>query len=134
LRCLLVPNADRGITRRCLAAGTARIAENAFFEPREIRQILIDEGITGAAEPVEPVLDVGGVARLRHFSIVDQIDARIGLFSDDLGDRRFHPCRQGICVHGDTFLFGVHRPDKVIRPRQTAGMGGQEAVTAALHG
>ena len=42
--------------------------------------------------------------------------------------------RQGIRVDRDAFLLGVHDADQIVRPGQAAGMGGQETVTAALHG
>ena len=134
LRGFPVAHADRRVARRRLAAGTARIAENALFQPREIGQVLIDEGIAGTAEALEPILDVGRIARLRHLAIIDQVDACIGLFFDDLGDGRLHPRRQGVRVDRDAFLLGVHHADQVVRPGQAAGVGGQETVTAALHG
>src|SRR6185295_18583291 len=77
LRSRPVANADRRIASRRLAAGTARIPENALLQAWEIGQVLINKGLTGAAEPFKPVLDVGGIARFRHLSVVDQIDAGI---------------------------------------------------------
>ena len=32
------------------------------------------------------------------------------------------------------FFLGVHHADEIVRPRQAAGMGGQKAIGAALHG
>ena len=85
-----IAHADRRVASRRFAAGTPGIAEHALRELGEFRQILVDEGIAGAAEAVEPVLDVGGVARLRQFAVVDQIDAGIRLFLDDFRHRGAH--------------------------------------------
>ena len=49
--------------RTYAAARAAGISEHALFQAREIGEILIDERISSAAESVEPVLDVGGIAR-----------------------------------------------------------------------
>ena len=86
LRRLLVPHADRRVAGGRLAARAARIAEHAFFQAREVGKILVHERIARAAESVEPVLDVGGVARLRQLAVIDQVDAGIGLLAG-----RFRP-------------------------------------------
>ena len=99
----------------------------------KVGEVLIDEGVAGAAEAVEPVLDVGGVARLRHFAVVDEVDAGIGLLPDHLGDRRAHARGQRRAIDRHAFLLGVHHPDQIVRPRQAAGVGGQEALGAAFH-
>src|SRR5204862_8173286 len=83
-----ITHADRRVAGRGLAPRPAGIAEYALRELREFGEVLIDEGVAGAAEAVEPVLYVGGVARLRQFAVIDEIDTGIGLFLDDLGDRR----------------------------------------------
>ena len=64
-----------------LAARAAGIAEHALRQPRELGEVLVDEGVAGAAEAVEPVLDVGGVARLRHLAVVDDVDAGLDLLA-----------------------------------------------------
>ena len=104
LRRLLVAHSDRGIAGRRLAARAARIAEYALFQTRKVGEVLIDEGIAGAAKAIEPILDVGGVARLRHFAVVDQINARISLFFDHLGDRGFHARSERDSVDRYAFL------------------------------
>src|SRR5260370_360985 len=87
-----------------------------------------------AAEAVEPVLDVGGVARLAHLAVIDDVDAGLDLLLDDRRDRvadaRFERRR----VDRDAFLLGEHRPDQRLGPGQAAGMCGQEPPGAALHG
>ena len=134
LRRLLVAHADRRVAGRRLAARAAGIAEHALLQLRELGEVLIDEGVAGAAEAVEPVLDVGGVARLRHFAVVDEVDAGVGLLFDHLGHRRAHARGQRRGIDRHAFLLGVHHADQVVRPRQAAGMGGQKTFAAALHG
>jgi len=46
---------------------------------REVVEVLIDEGVAGAAEAREAVLHIGRVARLGEFAVIDEIDAGIGL-------------------------------------------------------
>ena len=131
---LRVAQADRRVAGRRLAARAAGIAEHALFQQRELGQVLIDEGVAGAAEAVEPVLDVGGVARLRHLAVIDQVDAGRRLFLHHLGHRRPHPLGQGAGVHRHACLLGMHGADQVVRPRQAAGMGGQKTLVTSLHG
>ena len=101
-----------------------------FGQLGETGQVLVDEGIAGAAEAGEPILDVGGIARLRHLAVVDEVDAGLGLLLHHLGDRRAHARRQRRAVDRHALLLGVHHPDEVVRSRQAAGMGGQEALAA----
>ena len=89
-RGLRIAHADRRVAGRRLAPRAAGIAEHALRQLREVGEVLIDEGVAGAAEAVEPVLDVGGVARLRQFAVVDEVDAGVGLLADHLGDGLAH--------------------------------------------
>ena len=116
-----------------LAARAAGIAEHALRQAREFGEVLVDEGVAGAAEAVQAVLDVGGVARLRQFAVVDEIDAGLGLLADHLGHRRAHACGQRRAIDRHAFLLGVHHPDQIVGPRQAAGVGAQKSVDAALH-
>jgi hypothetical protein len=77
---------DRRIARRRLAVLALGIAENALLDAGKILDIGKDIGIALAAEAVEPVLDVGGIARLRLFAIVDDIEARTRLRRNDITD------------------------------------------------
>ena len=86
-----VAHADRRVAGRRLAPRAAGIAEHPLREVGEVGEVLIDEGVAGAAEAVEPVLDVGGVARLRHLAVIDDVDPGIGLAPDDAGDRLGDP-------------------------------------------
>src|SRR5215510_5942345 len=69
---LWVAHRNRGIAGRRLAARTPGIAENTLLQPWELGQVLVDECIAGAAKALEPVLDVSGIARLRHLPVVDK--------------------------------------------------------------
>ena len=133
-RRLRVLHHDGGIARRRLAARAPRVAEHALRKLGKRREVLIDERVALAAEPAQPVLDVRGVAWLAHFAIIDDVDARLGLLFHDF----LHGCRnahfEGDGVHRYTLLLGEHHPDQVVRPRQTAGVRGQESFGAALHG
>ena len=128
-----IAHADRSVAGRRLAARSAGIAEHALGEIGEVGEILVHEGVAGAAEAGEPVLDVGGIARLRHLAVVDEIDAGLDLLAHHLGDRRAHARRQRRAIDRHALLLGVHHPDEVVGPRQAAGMGGEEALGAAAH-
>ena len=66
---------DRCVARRRLAPRAAGIAEHALGEIGEVGEVLIDEGVAGAAKAVEAILDVGRIARLRHLAVIDDVDA-----------------------------------------------------------
>jgi hypothetical protein len=129
-----IAHADRRIAGRRLAARTAGIAEHALGERRKIGEVLVDESVAGAAEARQPVLHVGGVARLRHFTVVDDIDAGGDLLLHHLGDGGAHARGERGGVNRLASLLGVHHADEVVGPRQAAGMGGEEALGAVFHG
>jgi hypothetical protein len=72
-------------------------------------------------------------ARLRHFAVVDQVDAGVGLLSHHFGHGAAHPLSQRHALDRHALFLGVHHPDQVIRARQAAGVGGEEALGAADH-
>src|SRR5207302_7945570 len=88
--CLAVAHRDRRIAGRRLAPRAAWIAEHALLQLREVREVLIDEGVAGAAETREAILDVSRVARLREFAVIDHVDAGIRLLSHDLAHGGAH--------------------------------------------
>ena len=65
----------------------ARIAEDPRGHLREIRQVAIRERMALSAEAGQPVLHVGGVARLAHLAVVDDIDAGLHLTTHHRGHR-----------------------------------------------
>src|SRR3974377_1241488 len=58
---------------RGLGAGPARVAESFLLQPRELVDVLVDKGVAGPAEAVQPVLDVGGIHGLGGLSVVDKV-------------------------------------------------------------
>ena len=66
-----VAQADRAGAGRRLPARPARIAEHPLGHLREVHQVAVLERLARAAEPVQAVLDVGGVARLAQLAVVD---------------------------------------------------------------
>jgi hypothetical protein len=124
-RGLRVTHRDRRVAGRRLATRTARIAEHLLAQLREVVEVLIDEGVAGAAEARKAVLHIGRVARLRELAVVDQIDAGVGLLLDDLGDGRTNAHTQRGRIDRHALLLGVHHADQVVRARQAAGVGGK---------
>jgi hypothetical protein len=112
---------------------TARIAEHALLQARELGEVLVDEGVSRSAETGEAILDVGGVAGLGHLPVVDEVDAGLHLLADDLGHGLTHARGQRRPIDGHALLFGVHRADQILGPRQAAGMRGEKALGAAVH-
>ena len=129
-----VAHGDRAVAGRRLAARAARVTEHALGELRELGEVLVDEGVAGAAEAVEAVFDVRGVAWLRHLAVVDEVDAGRHLPAHHLGHCRAYPGRQRAALDGHALLLGVHHAHQVLRPRQAAGMRGEKPLGAALHG
>ena len=130
---LRVAHADRPVTGRRLAARAAGIAEHALLQARELGEVLVDEGIAGAAEAGQPILDVGGIAGLGHLAVVDEIDAGFELFLHHLGHGPTHALGQSRRIDRHALLLGIHHADQIVRSRQAARMGGEKALRAAFH-
>ena len=133
-RGLRVAHADRRVAGRRLAARAAGIAEHLLAQLREILEVLIDEGVAGAAEAREAILHIGRVARLRELAVVDEIDRRrrpACCTISATAERTRAPSASRIDRHA--LLLGVHHADEIVRPRQAAGMGGEKALGAADH-
>ena len=86
-----------------------------------------------AAESVEAILDVGGVARLAHLAVVDDVDARVAPAC-----RRLPPPPPGCARRARPGRPARPPPWRTSsgsgrRPRQAAGVRGEEALEAALH-
>jgi hypothetical protein len=132
-RGLRIRNLDRTVARRRLAARAPGIAEDLTLEHREVREVLVLEGIALAAETAQAILDVGRVARLAQLAVVDDVDTRRDLLADDVGHRRLDARVQRRAVDGHALFLGEHHLDEVGRPRQAARVGGEESFGAALH-
>ena len=75
------------------------------------------------AEAAQAVLDVGRVADFAHLAVVDDVDADLGLFANDLGHGRAHARLQSAAV--DEFA-GL--------PGETAYRPGRRAVAGCRYG
>ena len=113
---------NRPVAGRRFAPRAAGIAEDAPRQLREIDQVLIDEAVAGAAETRQPILDVSGIRRLAHLAVIDDVDAGLRLFGDDLADGTGYAFFQGGAFDGHAFFLGEHHPYQVGRTRQAAGM------------
>src|SRR5207244_5323159 len=74
----------------------------------ERREVLIDERVADAADPCEPVLDVGGIAWLRHFAVVDDIDAGCDLLAHHFGHGLPNACCKCSALDRHAFLLRIH--------------------------
>ena len=128
-----VGDGDLGVAARRLAAGPAGIVEHPLRHFGKLGNVLIDERIALAPESGEPVLDIGRIARLAHFAVIDDIDTGARLKRNHLGNRRLHPRRQSIAVDRDTFFLGIHDLDEIFGARQAADMGRENSLLAAYH-
>ena len=128
-----IAHADRTIAAGSAAPCAAGVAKHPPGEFRKADEVLIDERPALAPEAVQPVFGVGGIARLAHLAIIDDVDAGLDLLFDDGRHRRADAGPQSRRIDRHTLLFGEHRAHEVLRPRQAAGMGRQEAFGAALH-
>ena len=84
-------------------------------------------------EPAEPRPRIGHPVELAVLAVADDVDAGVGLLAHDLGDGALHPRRERGLVVGLAELLGVEHRDQIGRPRQAAGVGGEDAAGAALH-
>ena len=84
-------------------------------------------------EAAEALVDIGDEARLAHLAVVDDIDTNIDLFADNVRHRFTHA--RIVLRIVDLFAAAtrdVHRV-KIRRARQTANMGRENPISAALH-
>ena len=84
-------------------------------------------------DAADAVADVGGVGRLAHLAVADDVDAGRDLKADDLldGARGFGLERRGI--DGAALLAAEDQVDQGLGPRQAAGVRGEDAIHAGFH-
>src|SRR6202035_2221436 len=99
---------DRAGAGRCLSPRPSGVAEHAFRHARKLREILIDETVARAAETRQAIFDISCIARLRHLSVVDDVDAGLPLPADDLTDCTLDARVQGVLVDRLSLLFRIH--------------------------
>ena len=83
--------------------------------------------------PVDAMTDVGGVGRLAHLAVADDVDAGRDLLGDDLIHRLGG---RGLELRGvdRLALFAAENEvDQRLRPRQAAGVRGENSVGAGFH-
>src|ERR1700675_1962903 len=85
-------------------------------------------------DSAKPLASVGGEIALRLFAVVHDVDAGVDLLPDALADGAADPRGKGRLVVGLALVPGDQHVAQVVRPRQTAGMCGQDPPGAALHG
>ena len=125
--------------------GIARLDRRAAGRRVQVRQLGVGAhagGVTGMgqqvrrhpaqrlrlAEAVQPVLDIVGVGDFRHLAVADDVDAALDLLLHDFRDRFGHTALQQGRVVGPVAVLRDEQVDQVVRPRQAADMGGQDAV------
>jgi hypothetical protein len=82
---------------------------------------------------VQPIFDVGGVARLAHLAVVDDVDAGLDLLFDDCRHCRADARLERGRIDRHPLLLGEHRAHEIVGTRQAPGVGCQEALGAAFH-
>ncbi len=82
----------------------------------------------------DPVADIGRIGRLAHLAVGDHVDAGRDLLRDDVVDRFDHLALEGVRRDRLALLAAENKVDQRLRPRQAAGMGGEDAVGRGLHG
>ena len=70
--------------------------------------------------------DVGGVPDLAHLAVADEIDTRLHLVADPVGDRSLDDAIVGISVDLLASVLGQDEVHDVLRPRQAADVGGED--------
>ena len=122
LRGLGIAHGNGRVARGDVSPGASRIAEHPLGEIGEIDQILVHEGVAGAAEAAQPIGDVGGVA-------IVCVDAGCRLCTTSLTATR----ASNAAASTDPSAWRTSCGSS-LGPRQAAGVGGEEALGAALHG
>ena len=104
---------------RTHAGGVTRMGQQVRRHPAQRLRL---------AEAVQPVLDIVGVGNFRHLAIADDVDAALDLFLHDFRHRFGYEAFQQGRIVGPVAVLRDEQVDQVVRPRQAADMGGQDAV------
>jgi hypothetical protein len=80
------------------------------------------------------VPDVGRIADLALLAVVDDVDAGFELLADDVADRAAHARLERRRIRHAARVERLERGRQVLGPRKAAGVRGQDAVGAELHG
>ncbi len=128
---LRIADTDRPVAGRRATTRAAGITEHPRGHLGKLDEIAVLQRMALATEPVEAILDVGGVARLAHLAVVDEIDAGAHLLAHDLGHRRPDARVERGGIDGHAFFLGEHHPDEIGRARQAPRVRRQEPIGAA---
>jgi hypothetical protein len=85
-------------------------------------------------EPGKALVDVGNEARLAHFAVINDVDAKVGLFADDIRYRLAHAGVKCRIVDLLTLETREAHGVKLRRARQAADMGREDSICAVFHG
>src|SRR5262249_52932688 len=81
----------------------------------------------------QTVFDVVSESRLALLTVTHHVHTSVDLLAHDLGHGATHPPRKGRVVVGLVCFLYAHHLQQVWRTCQTPGMGGENALGAALH-
>ena len=125
------------------AAGKRHGGEIAALagEVRKLQHVAADHDVAALfrrarvhLDAADPVADIGRVRRLAHLAVGDHVDAGRDLLRHDVVDRLDHLGLEGVRRDRLALLAAQNEVDQRLRPRQAAGMGGEDAVGRGLHG
>jgi len=136
---------DVGLERRKVLPLDRARAGRPMLEKRgeigEHRRELGEVGLAGAErrgtraiEAGEAVLDVGGIIAAALFAVIDDVEPAGDLLGNDVGDRAPNRRLEFGRFGSGIVLLLQHELHHLRGPRQAPGMGGENALDAALHG
>src|SRR4051812_34554887 len=96
----------------------SRISSHAGAGPGVILDVLEDKGVAASTEPVQPVLDVGGVTGLGPFAVIDYINPSPHLALNCRLDSSRNTGGQGRQIDGNPVFTGKHDLNQIIRAGQ----------------
>ena len=84
-------------------------------------------------DAADAVPNVGGIGRLAHLAIADDVDAGFDLRRDNVVDRLRRLGFERLCIDSRAGLTPENKVDQRLRPGQAARVGRQDAVGRSLH-
>jgi hypothetical protein len=133
LRPRFVLDADGGDAGHAAERLRAEERRHALAKFRIVHEIEMRLGRKLTAEAGEPVLDVGGIADLAGLAVADDVEADLGLAPDDVTHGPGDDAREFRLIVRLAAVLAQQQRDRVVRPRQAADVGGENAVPTCLH-
>jgi hypothetical protein len=130
-RTFQILHADRTNAARRVAMLARRVFSYTARDVGKVDEVVEHVAVLAATEAVEAILDVRGVTRLRHFTVVDDVDADVDLLLDDVAHFLLHALVERGFVDGHAVFFCPHHQGEVFGAREAADMGRQKAVGTA---